>query len=319
MMKIKEARGLNKLEPVNCAVCGSGKSSLLFINHDRLHGIEGEFNIVKCDECGLVFVNPRPRKEFINEWYPDAYEPYNINPDDFYQRLTDSLMSGYYKENGSLLDLLKKQACRLIYTPPPKSHMGRILDVGCGSGVYLHILKKHGWDVYGVEMSAKAVGFATEKMGLPNIRCGTLEEAKYPGEFFEVVLMSHVIEHLFDPVRTLHEINRILKKGGLLIITTPNIDSVNFKIFGKYWFPLETPRHLNLFEVSSMSKLFRETGFELVSRNYDMSTCHLVRSVGYLAKSFSVFANAVRFVFIPFAIIAAISGKSDIVTFCGKK
>ncbi len=233
--------------------------------------------------------------------------------------MTDSLISGYYKENGSFVDLLKKLACRLLYAPPPKSFKGRILDVGCGSGLYLHTLKKNGWDVYGVEMSAKAVEFAKVKLKLPNISVGVIEEVNYPEGFFNVVIMNHVIEHLFDPRQSLREVNRILKKGGLLIITTPNIDSFNFKVFGKYWFPLETPRHLNLFEISSMLKLFRETGFELVNRNYDISTCHLVRSISYASKSFSAFASAIRFVYIPFAILTAILKKSDIVTFWGEK
>lgn len=319
MTKLNEIIEFNKLETVNCDVCGSGKSSLLFINHDRLHGVEGKFNIVKCEECGLVFINPRPRKEFIDEWYPDTYEPYNVNPDDFYQRLADSLISAYYKENGSFLDIVKKCLCRLIYTPPPKSHKGRILDVGCGGGVYLHTLKKNGWDVYGVEMSAKAVGFAKEKMELPNIKYGTLEEAKYPGEYFEVVLMSHVIEHLFDPARTLHEVNRLLKKGGLLIITTPNIASVNFKIFGKYWFPLETPRHLNLFGESTLRKILQNSGFKVVSKQYDISSYHFIRSVGYVSAKLAILVRLARPVLILMGVLNGFLGKSDVFTIVASK
>jgi len=318
-MKADETSNFEDFETISCAVCSSDKFSVLFKNHDRLYGTKGVFNIVKCDECGLVYLNPRPRKEFIHNYYPNEYEPYNIDAKDFYQKLNESLLNSYYKENGSLIDWFKGLLCKYIYNPPPKTYKGRILDIGCGSGVYLHTLKKHGWDVYGVEMSSKAVELAREKLKLPNINLGLVEDIKYPEKFFDVVMMNHVIEHLFDPRHSLQEANRILKTGGLLIITTPNIDSVNFKIFGKYWFPLETPRHLNLFEVSTMSKLLRDAGFKLVNRSYDVSANQLVRSIGYVSSSLSSIANAISFVFIPFAVLAGILNKSDIVTFRGEK
>jgi DNA polymerase III alpha subunit len=132
----------------------------------------------------LVFVNPRPRQEFIEKWYPDTYEPYNVNPDDFYQRLTVSFLNSYYKENGSFLDLMKKIGGRFIYVFPPKSHLGRILDIGCGSGLYLHALKKHGW-----ENSEKHI--AALKKELEDVRCAK-ENNNYDFATYFLIVQDYV-------------------------------------------------------------------------------------------------------------------------------
>jgi 2-polyprenyl-3-methyl-5-hydroxy-6-metoxy-1,4-benzoquinol methylase len=308
-----------KTESVNCALCGSFKFTRLFKNFDRLHRTEGEFNIVKCDDCGLVYLNPRPAKKFVNDYYPDAYEPYNIDSDGFYQKLFRSFLNSYYKEKGSVIDWFKGLLCKYFYNPPPKTYKGRILDIGCANGLFLHSLEKQGWDVYGIEMSSKNVQFAKEKLGLQNIKCGMIEDAEYPDCFFDVVSMNHVIEHLFEPKKTLLEVRRILKKGGLVIITTPNIDSINFRIFGCHWFPLETPRHLNLFGTQTMTKLLQDTGLKCVSKRYDVSSSPLVRSIGYVSDSFFKLASAGKFLLIPLSVLAALLGKSDVMTFWGKK
>ena len=334
----------HKLEYINCDLCDSDKFTSLFHNYDRLYCTKGIFNIVKCDNCGLVYLNPRPKREFIYEYYPDDYEPYNISLNDFYQKLNESLLNSYYKENKTLLDNLKSSLSKLIYSPIPKEHKGSILDIGCGNGIYIYNLEKHGWDVHGIEISKKAVAFAQEKFGLKNVRQGTIEDIKYPDEYFDVITMNHVIEHLLSPKKTLGEINRILKKEGLLIISTPNINSFNAKIFREYWFPLETPRHLNLFQFSSMNKLLEYTGFICTKRAYDINPNYLIRSINYrlnLNHNLLEKINLLRLlkirdtpfpthkmyplnietsvVLLPFAIILAILQTSDVMTFYIRK
>ena len=306
----------HKLEYINCELCGSNKSTLLFHNYDRSHCTKGIFNIVKCNNCGLLYINPRPKRQFIDEYYPDDYEPYNINLNNFYQKLNESLLNSYYKENKSLLNNLKSFLYQLIYSPIPKEYKGRILDIGCGNGIYLYNLKKHGWKVYGVEMSQRAVAFAQKKLKLKNVRHGTIENIRYPDEYFDVITMNHVIEHLFEPKKALEEINRILKKKGLLIITTPNINSFNFKLFREFWFPLETPRHLNIFNSLTMKRLMLGAGFIIKKISYDISGDSLMRSLNY---KFKINFKKIKLLFLPFTIILAILGVSDVMTFYIRK
>lgn len=306
----------HKLEYINCELCESNEFTLLFHNYDRLHRTKGIFNIVKCDNCGLVYLNPRPKREFIYEYYPDDYEPYNISSNGFYQKLNESLLNSYYKKDKSLLENLKSFLFQLIYSPIPKEHKGRILDIGCGNGIYLYNLKKHDWDVYGVEISKKAVAFAQEKLRLKNVRQGTIEDIKYPDGYFDVITMNHVIEHLFSPKETLGEINGILKKEGLLIITTPNVNSFNAKIFREYWFPLETPRHLDIFNFLTMKRLMSDTGFIIKKISYDISGDSLIRSLNY---KFKINFKKIRLLFLPFTIILSILGISDVMTFYIRK
>ncbi|MBI4743975.1 MAG: class I SAM-dependent methyltransferase [Actinobacteria bacterium] len=284
-----------------------------------MHYTKGIFNIVKCDKCGLVYLNPRPKNEFIHEYYPNTYEPYNINSNDFYQKLNELFLSSYYKKNKNLSDCLISFLCQLIYHPIPKEYKGRILDVGCGNGIYLYNLEKYGWDVHGIEISPKAVAFAQEKLGLKSVRQGTIKDAKYPHEYFDVITMNHVIEHLPNPKEALREINRMLKNEGLLIITTPNINAFNAKIFREYWFPLETPRHLNLFQASSLDKLLQYTGFVSTKKAYDISTYHLIRSIDYWLNLNCNLLKKIKITFLPFTIILAILQASDVMTFYIRK
>jgi SAM-dependent methyltransferase len=133
--------------------------------------------------------------------------------------------------------------------------------VGCGTGGLLDWLKKHGWHVYGVEISKQAAEYGN-KYEL-NIFNGELIEAKYPSAFFDVVVINQVLEHLYDPKKTLKEIHRILKTDGTLIVGVPNIDSYEAKVFGRYWSALDIPRHLYHFNLRSLKLLVEENNFNI--------------------------------------------------------
>jgi len=112
-----------------------------------------------------------------------------------------------------------------------------------------------------VEVSKYAAAYGN-KHGL-NIFNGELNDAKFPSNFFDVIVMNHVLEHLFNPKETLQEVSRILKPDGLLIIGIPNIDSYAARVFGKYWSAMEIPRHLYHFSVKTLKLLLSENNFEI--------------------------------------------------------
>lgn len=305
------------LEKTSCHVCKLNKSKLLLKNHDRFNNDKSiKFSLVKCCNCGLVYLNPRPTAKTIGYYYKSNYEPYNINKNDFYQQLQASLMKSYYSKESTFLNYIKSLFYKSIYSPLPKNKIGKILDVGCGNGLYLSQLQENGWDVYGIDMSSDAVKFAKDEFGLKNVKQGVLEDVDYPSNMFDVITMHHVIEHLYNPIKVLQKINKSLKKNGLLVISTPNIDSINFSFFKKYWFPLETPRHTYLFNKKTMSNLADKAGFKIVKVSYDKSSHSFIRSFKY---KYNYDVSFLRFLLIPMMILFSFFGRSDIVTFYLKK
>jgi len=285
-----------------CILCGGNRHRVLFRNFDRLHGKPGVFEIVRCEACGLVSTRPQP--EDISRYYPDEYEPHNLKP-----------------ERGGWARLMRILQ-RFVASPVPpelKRSKGKFLDIGCGTGVFLKELQTAGWEVHGVDISEKAIAVAREKLGLKNVKVGTLEGVRYPDEFFDVINMSHLIEHLPDPLGTLKEVKRVLRFGGCLVVTTPNFASVGARIFRGFWFPLDTPRHLYLFSPQTIKLLFGKVGgLEVIRERYDFSAYCLARSLGYLT-GWPKFWLKVKPIFWPLTTLTAIWGKSDVLTISARR
>jgi len=135
----------------------------------------------------------------------------------------------------------------------------KLLDIGCGNGAFLRSASLLGWDAQGMDPDPKAVaaahkrGFTVNHGGLP--RTG-LQDRK-----FDAVTLSHVIEHVHDPVGALREVHRILKPGGKVWMATPNMDSTSHRLFQCQWRGLEPPRHLVIFNASSLKLACERGGF----------------------------------------------------------
>lgn len=140
---------------------------------------------------------------------------------------------------------------------------GHLLDVGCGDGSFLISMKQLGWNVAGVELDRKAVSIAREK-GL-EIFHGSLGEAKFSNKHFDAITMNHVIEHVSDPVELLKECRRVLKPGGKLVVTTPNIKSLGHLVFNEDWRGLEVPRHITLFSPKALRTCVERAGIDVES------------------------------------------------------
>ena len=132
--------------------------------------------------------------------------------------------------------------------------------MGCATGFLLDQARKQGWEVYGVELSAWAVDYAKNKLQLPNISLGLLKDANFPPNFFDVVILKDVIEHLTDPKETLEQIRNVLKPTGSMCCNTPDIDSMASKLLGAKWWGIKQS-HLYYFNKHSLSALFKGTGF----------------------------------------------------------
>jgi SAM-dependent methyltransferase len=135
-----------------------------------------------------------------------------------------------------------------------------LLDVGCGSGTLLGLLKHRGFRALGVDFSAEAARLADAENGV-RVVVGSLEQAGFPDHSFDIVTLFHILEHIANPRQVLAEVSRILKPGGVIVVQVPNIDSWQFKAFRARWYGLDIPRHVIDYSKGSMLKLLNDSGF----------------------------------------------------------
>lgn len=225
-------------EKAACFICGS----TVF----RLELSENNFPIVRCLNCGMIFVNPRPSEEALERFYAHYYPPES-------EKLWQEQMEKVFLVEG--LAKIKKLA-----------PAGRLLDVGCGYGYFLDLMRSAGWVVTGVEISKDAARFAEEKLTL-DVRHGSLEDAALPSSSFDVVTLWYVLEHVREPHLLLREVWRVMKDGGLLIIRIPNrnidVDKVLASLGLGHFFLINPPRHLNDFSAKTLQFLLEKEGFDI--------------------------------------------------------
>jgi len=215
-----------------CNLCGSDHYAVVYDST-----VDFPVRIVKCLKCGLMYTNPRPGPTQIKMNYEVMTDEYYIQEEQGLRRSANFILS-YFKNE-------KK---------------GRLLDVGCATGFLLDEARKQGWEVYGVELSAWASDYAKNKLQLPNIVQGSLKEANYPANFFDVVIFNNVIEHLTEPKEALEQIRRVLKPAGIICCNTPDVDSLASKVFGSKWWGIRQS-HLYYFNKQTLSDMFEATGF----------------------------------------------------------
>ncbi|MFH1833016.1 MAG: class I SAM-dependent methyltransferase [Candidatus Levyibacteriota bacterium] len=197
-------------------------------------------------------------KEF-GKYYPSSkyYSYSNSNKKDFFGTIRAYLVRSYYKENF----FFRLFSFFVISVPAiPSAPIGKILDVGCGTGETLSLLKEVGWNVYGLDLDKDAINIA-KKRGI-TAKIGSYEEIEsFPKDYFDAIRLYHVIEHIGDPSVALKLIYLRLKPGGQLILGAPNYNSIVRKIFGSFWYNLDAPRHLFLFSPKNLIALGKKNGF----------------------------------------------------------
>lgn len=245
---------MNKnLENVSCNLCGEENYRVLFKRGDLSEEDPQYFAkittdhyssfgcVVRCGNCGLVYLNPRFSKETIESAYA---------------QLEDS-------------DYMDQRECRgtnarlALETIKKFKRGGKLLDIGAATG-YLLNASRVAFESFGVEPSKWACDFIGNYIKVKTHE-GTFETADFPSDEFDVVSMVDVLEHFHDPKINLIKAAGIMKKGGLLYIVTPDIDSLSAKIMGRYWWGLR-PAHLYYFSGKTLERMLREIGFEVVLR-----------------------------------------------------
>ena len=236
-------------EHTPCPLCGSDNPRIVLKRRDLMLASEGEFTVCQCGECAHQYLNPRPTRETIGQHYRGAYDQHLVHAQAGRLKRLDQGY-GHWKR----LRLIER------YVPG-----GVLLDVGCGGGGFLaEVAKRPNWRAVGIEPSPAAAAACREQLGL-NVLASTWEEADLPRESADAITMWEVLEHLHAPVAAVSKAQHLLKPGGLLIISTPNRDSLDARTFGPCWIGYELPRHLQIFRQADVEGLLTANGFEVVA------------------------------------------------------
>ncbi|WP_447984343.1 class I SAM-dependent methyltransferase [Nitrospira sp. Nam74] len=293
------------MEAATCVLCLEPKFTEQLTRSDINLGKTDEvFTIVRCDGCGLLYLNPRPTADEIHTYYPPQYYPLGGTVQRkaidriikrFSRALKKAIREEFYGYPVSSHAPFRSLVRRILLYPEylhlkfagrestPYRGEGRILDVGCGAGKLLSDLREHGWQVYGVDFSPVAANYARSQHGL-DVRLGDLFQAGYEDGFFDVVMFNHSLEHIYNPLEMLKEAHRIMKPGGLLFISIPNAGGLEARLFGKWWVHWDTPRHLYHFNKTTMSRLVTDAGFRLGTIKSGVGTTFFLGSVDAVYK-----------------------------------
>ncbi|NNK74524.1 MAG: class I SAM-dependent methyltransferase [Maribacter sp.] len=161
-----------------------------------------------------------------------------------------------------MLDFFRNQRARKI--AKWINHKGRVLDIGCGNGRFLQKIQKYGQiEGFGIEMPGGSAERAKLVLG-DRLKVGVLEEEDFDKAYFDAITLFHVFEHLTDPKGYLENISRMIKPGGVLYMSFPNIDSIQAKLFKGDWLHLDPPRHLFLFSPEAFKEQMSHYGFEII-------------------------------------------------------
>ena len=256
-------------EVTMCPLCRSQDLVPLFSARDELHSLPGKWSVHSCRSCSLMFTSPRPTAEAMPCYYPASYQPFGA--------------PHAPKDHRPVMATLKGLARRFL---DPKEHVlprnvtpGKALEVGCGSGRFLAQLADSGWQVEGLEPSAETAVRLRETTGLP-VTIGSVNEASFKSESFDLVVALMVLEHLHEPLEDLREIHSWLRTGGVLTGSVPNCASWEFRFFGASWYALQVPTHLFHFTPRTLILLLIKAGFTDIRIYHQRNVNNLMVHVG---------------------------------------
>lgn len=220
-----------------CPVCESKTPQLVVANgKDLLLGFAGDFSVRRCLQCGFQFTFPYLAPAEMEHFYPDNYHVYQLSDSSL-----DEIRNGFKSIRSRARQWLFHNFCWYV---PSMSEHASILEIGCSNGAFLRQLDNGERKLTGVELNTAASEFARQH-GI-RVFNSPFEEINFDEQFDDVFLWM-VLEHLYKPHLALGKIGEILKPGGYLIFSIPNPESFDAKLFGKYWYNLDLPRHLNHF------------------------------------------------------------------------
>lgn len=303
----------HNIKKEECILCKSNKFKLFKKNiFDYEYFIGEGYDLIQCTSCKLIRQQNIPSNKELVNFYPDDYLAYQSQN----------------KKNENFLSILKNKLYLLRAKKIVKliGNSGKILDIGCGNCSLLSALKNFGdFELHGIDIKKLDIDYEGLNIYFKN---GCLEDVEYPSNYFDLVSIDNVIEHAPDPLVFLNKINSILKPGGWVVGTTPNIRSIDAYSFGKYWGGYHIPRHLYFFNSKTLERILRETGFYNIKYTLNSNPGDYCVSVqNYLRRNKkrqtvyqrSWFFPYFAFIFAPISFVSSIFDLNGVMDFVAQK
>lgn len=239
-----------------CLDCSSTLTPIYTDLFDTRFGIRGYYAASRCDTCGLVQLSPLPSQDELKDLYETHYN-FGGEHDTTYTSLRHRFLFSPIYRLWTAIDG--------DFSFHTIQGAGHLLDVGCNEGRGLQFYRRNGWDAEGQELNENAANVA-RRMGF--VVHTTLIENFYPTKLYDVVVLSNVLEHSLNPRQMLTNVHRLLKPGGQIWISCPNIKSLFRNVFGRYWINWHVPFHTVQFSYSTLDNILKESGFECSTIRY---------------------------------------------------
>lgn len=230
-------------EEIDCPVCDNNAFTPLFKKDNE--------PFVRCDHCSLVLINPRPVFQQVLETYDNDYSR-------SYAKKADKKI----KRSLRRVNLIKKDY----------KAGGRWLDVGCSAGFVVKAAIDSGFEAYGVDVEAWGIEYGKETLNLENISAGMLEEQNYPDNFFDVISLYDVIEHVPDLNSLVGELKRILAKTGVIDIVTPDVGHWRTSKPLSNWKEIKPSEHLYYFDKNTLDRLMNKRGLVITKKRISLKS-----------------------------------------------
>jgi 2-polyprenyl-3-methyl-5-hydroxy-6-metoxy-1,4-benzoquinol methylase len=291
----RSLHGEVRVDPCPCCfLCGKGGQELYAGLEDWLFSAPGSWGMRSCAACGVIWLDPQPAVEDIPKLYWRYYTHRSpaTTPLETLRRATWQCVIG---RMGYEVDQPKQLLPRMLSRIPsirkagalevmdiPASPVGTLLDVGCGNGEFIKRMQSFGWKVSGVDPDPAAVQWGKQQ-GLEVFQ-GMVSDVP-AGANYDVITLSHVLEHVPDPVELLRECRRRLRPlTGTVILTTPNINSLGHRWFREYWRGLEVPRHLRIFSRDALIACIARSGLRLQTIRTETRLARMIYAPSICAK-----------------------------------
>lgn len=235
---------------VTCNLCGNDDYTILFkAGEAQIH------QIVKCNHCGLMYANPRFKTNVPTRRKPKKPPDKNT--------LERMFCLGLEKQMTQTRDYEKIKLFLNKYYP----NRGKLVEIGSNLGYFLNSLKQDGWEVVGIEPSIYSCQYSIREWDI-KVFPMTLEETELSDNSLDAAVMTHVIEHVDDPLASFKKVHRILKPGGLFVVETPRYDTFMFKLLGKRERNLNCEGHIYFFTTNTFQKMAVKSGFNVLKLDY---------------------------------------------------
>lgn len=284
----------NLISPQTCFVCG-GKLVYALTGKDFLYKTTRKnFRVYRCSECKLERILPVPSEKETKLFYPESYYSFNMNKvgnerKGFFLKLREKLIETAYNKaiKKDFLYFLSFLA-KIFFEGLPLRLYGKrnFLDVGCGDGYNLDLLKKYGWKCYGFEKGNKGK--------VKNIYFHKdIYKVNFSGRKFDYIRIWHVLEHVPNPKSFLEKIYSLMSDKGKVLIGVPNTRSLYSFLFGKYWYNRDIPRHVTGFNKYNLERLLTNYGLEVISARYISAGGFVGSLQHYINDKFDVNINPI--------------------------